>query len=170
LFLYASDVEFEGPGGSGMTAELVPSGNIVDETSIDLHTFAKSFIAGLVSRDRLAVRPHSPTDRRGFANVVRFLDNKIEQLEKAHESPRAIRQLVRVANELRPSNTGGYEGFEAALRSLQLTFASCPNPFYEEIAFSVPKPYAEATVMNLPKFQRQLVNEAADAFLQGVGE
>jgi hypothetical protein len=133
---------------------------------MDLHAFARAFIAGLVSRDRFAVRPHSPRDRKGFGSVVRLLDRKVEELERMKANPQAIRQLVRIANELRASNTGGYEGFEAALRSLQLTFASSPNPFYEEITFSVPKPYAEATVNGLPRFQRELVNEAADAFVR----
>jgi hypothetical protein len=135
-------------------------------TAMDLHTFTRAFVAGLVARDRLSVRPHSPRDRRGFASVVRLLDRKVEELERNRADPHVIRQLVRIANELRPSNTGGYEGFEAAFRSLQLTFASSPNPFYEEITFSVPKPYAEATVNGLPAFQRQLVNEAANAFVR----
>jgi hypothetical protein len=72
-------------------------------------------------------------------------------------------------NELRPSTTGGFEGFEAALRALQLTFSSCPNPFYEEITFPVPKRYAEATVGNLSSFDRNLINEAADAFAGAAG-
>jgi hypothetical protein len=97
---------------------------------------------------------------------VRLLDRKVEERERMKADTQTIRQLARIANQLRASNTGGYEGFEAALRSLQLTFASSPNPFYEEITFSVPKPYAEATVNRLPRFQRELVNEAADAFVR----
>jgi hypothetical protein len=135
---------------------------------LDRQRFAKGFVAELVSRDLVAVRPKSPTDRRGFASVVRLLDKKIHELQEHDADKAQVRQLIRIVNELRPSNTGGFEGFEAALRSLQLTFSSCPNPFYEEIAFDVPKPYARATVDDLPEFGRRLVDAAADAFIQEV--
>jgi hypothetical protein len=135
----------------------------------DTLAFMKGFVARLVLRNRASVRPSSPSDRRGFAEAIRLLDQKIEDLEKRGEEPKVIRQFVRIANDLRASNSGGYEGFEAALRGLQLTFASCPNPFYEEIAFSVPRPYAEATVENLPDVQRKIVDDVADAFLKGAG-
>ena len=94
------------------------SGKSVDV--LDLQGFAKAFVAELVSRDLVAVRPKSPTDRRGFASVVRLLDEKIRELQESGSDKGEIRQLIRIANELRPSNTGGFEGFEAALRSLQL--------------------------------------------------
>jgi hypothetical protein len=133
-----------------------------------LQEFAKAFVAGLVWRDLLAVRPQNPNDRRGFAKVVTLLDNKILELERIVGDKRQIRQWRRIANELRTSNTGGFEGFEAALRSLQLTSASCPNPFYEEITFDVPRSYAKATVDGLPEFSRTLVDAAAEAFVQEV--
>jgi hypothetical protein len=135
----------------------------------DTHDFVKAFVAGLVLRNRLSVRPSGTDDRRGFAKVVRVLDGKIDELEKRGENAKDIRQLVRIANDLRPSNTGGYEGFETALRGLQLTFANCPNPFYEEISFAVPKPYATSTVQKLSPLQRDLIKEVAEAFLQEAG-
>jgi hypothetical protein len=153
-----------------MPAFTASSGNEAGQGGVfDTSTFMKGFVARLVLRNRASVRPSSPNDRRGFAEAVRLLDQKIEELEKGGAEPKIIRQLVRIANDLRASNSGGYEGFEAALRGLQLTFASCPNPFYEEIAFSVARPYAEATVENLPAVQRKIVNDAAEAFLQGAG-
>jgi hypothetical protein len=136
--------------------------------ALDLQRFAKAFVAELVSHDLVAVRPKSPTDRRGFASVVRLLDQMVRELQERNGDKGEIRQLIRIVNELRPSNTGGFEGFEAALRSLQLTFSSCPNPFYEEIAFNVPKTYARATVDELPEFGKKLVNAAANAFIQEV--
>ena len=140
-----------------------------EQTNFDTHTFMKGFVAGLVLRNRSSVRPLSPSDRRGFAQVIRLLDQKIDELEKTGEDRKIVRDLVRIANDLRASNTGGYEGFESALRGLQLTFASCPNPFYEEIAFAVPKPYAETTVDSLPVVQRDLVNKVAEAFVEVAG-
>jgi|HubBroStandDraft_6_1064221.scaffolds.fasta_scaffold343550_1 hypothetical protein len=134
--------------------------------NFDTHAFIKAFVAGLVLRDRLSISPYGANDRRGFANVVRLLDKKIDELEKKGEDAKAVRQLVRIANDLRVSNSGGYEGFETALRGLQLTFANCPNPFYEEIAFAVPRPYAKTTVENLPPTHQTLIKEVAEAFLQ----
>jgi len=56
----------------------------------------------------------------------------------------------------------------SAANQVGMTFSSCPNPFYEEIAFDVPKPYARATVEDLPEFGRRLVDAAAAAFIQEV--
>lgn len=154
-----------------MPAYTAPSGKDRGQgTVFDTQTFMKGFVAGLVLRDRFSVRPYSPDDRRGFAQVIRLLDQRIGELEKRGEDPKVLRQLVRIANDLRESNTGGYEGFETALRALQLTFASCPNPFYEEITFSVPKPYAKTTVEDLPAVQQRIVNEVAEAFIKGAGD
>jgi hypothetical protein len=152
-----------------MPANTAPSGNSEQGPLFDTHAFIKAFVAGLVLRDRRSIRPYGAGDRRGFAQVIRLLDMKIDELEQDGADITIIRQLVRIANDLRASNTGGYEGFETALRGLQLTFASCPNPFYEEIAFSVPRPYAETTVDSLPPVQRDLVKEVAEAFLQEAG-
>jgi hypothetical protein len=136
--------------------------------TLDTHSFVKAFVAGLILRDRLSIRPYATNDRRGFAQVVQLLDRKIDELER-EGNVLAVRQLVRIANDLRASNTGGYEGFETALRSLQLTFANYPNPFYEEISFAVPRPYAKSTVESLPLLERQLITEVADAFVREAG-
>jgi hypothetical protein len=151
-----------------MPAAIAPR-DLAPAESFDIHDFMKGFVAGLVLKNRLSLRPQSPSDRRGFAKVVRKLDQKIDEFEHEKKNPELVDQLVQIANELRSSNTGGYEGFETALRSLQLTFASCPNPFYEEIAFSVPIPYAESTVESLPAPQRDLVKELVAEFLQEAG-
>ena len=53
----------------------------------------KGFVAGLVLRDRFSVRPYSPDDRRGFAQVIRLLDQRIGELEKRGEDPKVLRQM-----------------------------------------------------------------------------
>src|SRR5262245_3029671 len=103
---------------------------------IDLLTFTKAFVAGLVTRGAQSIHPQEPADRRGFQSVVELLDAKVDQLVAETDQRLLARALIRIANELRPSNSGSFEGFEVALRSLQLTFASCPNPWYDEIEFS----------------------------------
>ena len=116
-------------GNMNMPSDTALSGKKEGQgTVFDTQTFMKGFVAGLVLRERFSVRPYSANDRRGFAQVIRLLDRKIGELDKRGEDPKILRQLVRIANDLRESNTGGYEGFETALRALQLTFASCPNP------------------------------------------
>ena len=149
-----------------MTSQMAAFGKYGQTDSIDLQTFMKALAAGLVTRGMYAVHPRSPGNRRGFAEIVDILDKKIVELEQRNANQQQIRELVRITNKLRASNSGGYEGFESAFRALQLTFANCPNPFYEEIAFNVPKPYAEATIENLPEIYRGLVDEAAEAFVR----
>jgi hypothetical protein len=57
------------------------SGKETTSSSLDLQNFTKAFIAGLVARDLVAVRPQDPADRKGFASVVEVLDKKIQELE-----------------------------------------------------------------------------------------
>lgn len=96
--------------------------------------------------------------------MVALLDKEVQTLRNANGDRQAIRELARIANALRPSNSGAYDGFEAALRSIQLTLAECPNPFYEHITFPIPEDYAKATLDGLAEPYRHVVTEAAKAF------
>jgi hypothetical protein len=155
-------------GDSEKPAEvLVLSGKGVD--ALDLKTFTKAFVASLVARDLLELRPGDQSTRRGFAGVVKVLDERRRALQDEGGPKDLLRGLTKVANELRPSNTGAFDGFEAALRQAQLTFTTSPNPDYDDIVFSVPKAYAEATVGALPPEQRSIINQAVDAFVDTVG-
>src|SRR5690348_17169001 len=107
------------------------------QADVDLQSFTKALVANLVDLNVRAVSPHDTEDRRGFAGVVRSLDQKVKALQKAGASASQILAVAKIANELRESSIGNYEGFEAALRSLQLTFTASPNPFYDDIAFPV---------------------------------
>jgi hypothetical protein len=151
---------------TSMTTEMALSGS---DHRIDIHAFAKGFVAGLVARDVNAVYPEEDRDRRGFDSVIRLLDAKVDELKTDATSRGLAHDVVRIANELRPSNTGSFEGFESALRALQLTFATCPNPWYDEIAFSIPKTYALETINSLPAFYRSLIEAAAQEFVQSRG-
>ncbi|MGA7453187.1 MAG: hypothetical protein WBW73_18555 [Rhodoplanes sp.] len=148
---------------------MVSNSSAVSEalTEIDLLSFTKAWVASLVMRDIEAIRPHDPRDRRGFKRVVEVLDDEVNELISENAAARIILPLLTVANELRPSNTGAFEGFEAALRSLQLTFTSSSNPWYDDIEFPVSRTQAESFVSLLPDRQRELATAAAEAFVQG---
>jgi hypothetical protein len=91
------------------------------------------------------------------------LEKEIDALRsKGDIDKKWYRTLVSLRNQLRPSISGAFDGFESALRNLQLSFTSCPNPFYEEIAFTVTTPFAEAVVKDR---ERHLVEAAAKAFI-----
>lgn len=126
------------------------SGNGRDGEGPDIQTFMKAFVAALIARGQNAVRPRALPDRRGFQEVVDLLDKEAERIEASGEDHEALRAIVAVANQLRPSNTGAYDGFETELRALQLTFTRCPNLFYKEITFTVPEPYARSVIAALP--------------------
>jgi hypothetical protein len=86
-------------------------------------------------------------------------------LRKERVPSETLLAVARLANELRASDVGTYEGFEAALRSLQLTFTSSPNPFYDDIDFPVSKTQAKSYIENIPNFQKDLALSAAKAFV-----
>jgi hypothetical protein len=136
------------------------------ELDVDLHSFAKALVAMLVDLNVRRVRPHDMNDRRGFAGVVKALDAKVRSLKKEGVASGVILAVAKIANELRGSSTGSYEGFEAALRSLQLTFTASPNPFYDDIAFPVSQTQARSFTKSISSFQRELALVAAKAFLK----
>jgi hypothetical protein len=139
--------------------------SIADLKSIDLHSFTKTWVAELVSKNVEAIKPHDPKDRRGFAAVLNTLDRCIDRFKQQAFPYDALLPLLQVANELRPSNTGAFEGFETALRSLQLTFTSSPNPWYDDIAFPVSQVQANSFLTLIPALQREIAEEAANAFI-----
>jgi len=141
------------------------SQNLESLQTVDLQSFTKALVAKLVSLNVEAVYPHNPKDRKGFAGVVRMLDAEVKKLLREKASSDEVLAIARIANELRASNTGSYEGFEAALRSLQLTFTASPNPFYDDIAFPVSKSQAQSFTNAIPDFQRSLATSAAKAFI-----
>jgi hypothetical protein len=81
-----------------MKAQMALSGKQEPSSRSDLQHFTKGFIAGLVARDLLAVRPQDPAERKGFAEVVRFLDGKIDDLEKIGADKRWILNRKRTAS------------------------------------------------------------------------
>jgi hypothetical protein len=148
-----------------MTQQTSGSPNIRALKDIDLHSFTKAWVAELVDRHVDGVRPHDPVDRKAFAAVLKSLDHRIEELSKQNVPSEAILPLLQVANELRPSNTGSYEGFETALRALQLTFTSSPNPWYDSIAFPVSQVQARSFLSLIPHVLRDIASDAANAFI-----
>lgn len=131
--------------------------------SMTLAAFTKGFIAELVARDRLLIRPNEAADKAGFGRVVDALDRRVDSLVEAGDM-RSAGDLVEIANRLRPSNTGAYEGFESALRAQQLTFARCPNPDYDDIEFPIPKDFALTEVEALASPDRKIVRIAVSSF------
>lgn len=132
----------------------------------DSGTFAKGFVARLITEGASAIVPRRRADRLGFQRVLGILD---ERIALAREQPLQrdwYKQLVRLRNELSPSNNGAFDNFESALRDLQLSLTSSPNPFYEEILFSVSAPFAHAIFEELEEGPKDIVNRSAEAFLE----
>lgn len=135
------------------------------EANVDVQSFTKAFVAELVKLNVEAVHPHDVNDRRAFAKVVQILDLQVKGLLKKRAQQHTVLAVVKIANELRPGNTGTFEGFEAALRSLQLTFTASPNPFYDDITFPVSKTQARSFSESISPFHRELAHLAAKAFV-----
>ncbi len=131
-------------------------------------SFTRGLIASLVALGETAIYPKSPRDRRGFQSIVEILESEISRVKssKSEEEQELYRPLIRLRNELQASSTGAFDAFETALRNLQLNFTNCPNPFYEEIAFTVSVPFARSILAELPDSQRQLVEKAGSQFKQ----
>lgn len=130
--------------------------------------FFEAFVSSLVVRDLKGVSPDEARSRRGFSKVLDIVDGAVKQMRDKGGDEDSYRQLVRLRNDLKPSSSGSFDGFEAALRSLQLEMSNCPNPFYTEIAFTMPRSHAEARLGQLDPYGRELARKSAEAFLEEV--
>jgi hypothetical protein len=146
------------------------SGKVNDAQPMDVRVFTKAFIAALVDRGLVEIRPHEETTRRGFAAVINSLDTQADTLFEQRSDVDVGRQIMRVSNALRASNTGAFDGFESALRQVQLTFTSSPNPDYDEIAFSVPRVYARAVIAGLAPVHRAVIETVVRNFIAASDE
>lgn len=128
--------------------------------------FTTAFVSRLIELGESAIYPKSPRDRRGFWAVVGKLEEHIEALRKAtNPGDRSLyRSLVVIRNELQASSTGAFDALETSLRNLQLNFTNCPNPDYEEIAFTISRPFAEEVLQELPPSARAVVASVAEEF------
>jgi len=143
---------------------------IAEDKDLSLARFMKGFVAALLTKGAASIRPKADEDRDALRRVVDLLENEIQSSRSTPQTSAAnkrwLRALVRIRNELQPSPVGAFDGFEAALRNLQLSVTNCPNPFYEEIAFSASRPFAEATLKDeFEVRERQLLEHLADGFL-----
>jgi hypothetical protein len=126
------------------------------------NVFLRGLVAFFVMQGVTSIRPRSQEDRRRFLALL----EKLNELVKA--SPRddldSYRALVRLRNDLLPSNTGALDGIETAFRNLQLSITSAPNPFYDEIAFDIPLTYAESLFEQLAPRVKELVSSVGQAY------
>lgn len=132
--------------------------------------FARGFVASLVCQGADAIQPKSPSDRQGFRRVLETLDQEIARLREkggsAGEQRALYRALVTLKAQFSPSNSGTYDSFEAALRNLQMSLTACPNPFYEDIEFTVSDAFANSILGEFPDKEREVISAAAAAFLK----
>jgi hypothetical protein len=134
--------------------------------SLTVATFTKGFIAHLVELGETAIYPKADQDRRGFESAIRTLEQEIVRLKRSAENDDRdlYKSLVLIRNDLQASNTGAFDSLETAFRNLQLNFTNCPNPFYEEISFTVSPSFAKSLLEDLPEKIRNIVVKVADSF------
>lgn len=124
--------------------------------------FLRGLVAYLVQQGITSIRPRSPEDRKRFLALLNKLNQAVAGASR--ENLQAFRSLVRLRNELLPSNTGALDGIETALRNMQLSLTSAPNPFYDEIAFDIPPAHAESLLGQLEPADRDLITRVGRAY------
>lgn len=136
---------------------------------MEVHEFVQGFIAALVTKGMLEIRPETTRTRAGFRKTIEFLDHTTKALKEAKADPRTVRALSHIANELRSNGTGSFDGFEQALRREQLTLTRCPNPTYRQISFAIDDRYASWLINDLSDFKKAIVEGAVAQFAKEVG-
>lgn len=141
---------------------------LTPQAELSSQQFARLFIAALAARGRTAIMPNHPSDRAGLYKAFLYVRALVDDLRSSNDRDSDwYYSLVRVRNALKPSNNGSFDTVESLLRSQQLSLTSSPNPFYEQIALSVSKSYAEAMLSELNDREREFVSAVVDQFLEG---
>jgi hypothetical protein len=134
--------------------------------TIDVESFTRGLIAALVEGSRSSIQPKRPEDRRGFYKIHEYLDEEVRRAREGDDRE-WMKQIVRLRNRLMPGPTGAFDQFETAFRDLQLSFTESPNVYYEDIEFTISKPFATSTLESMDNRERELVKNAAKAFVSG---
>ena len=133
--------------------------------ALEFDQFAKGFVAALVELDQSSIQPKSPEHLRALNELYHFISQAVEQARGPSDSREWLRDLVRLRNSLVPGQTGAFDQLETALRDLQLSFTESPNPNYEDIVFTVSKPFARSALETFGNKERELVRSAAKIFM-----
>ena len=133
--------------------------------ALEVERFAKGFVAALVEQEQTSIQPKSPEHLRALNEVYNFIASEVERARDKPEMRSWFRDVVRLRNSLSPGQTGAFDQFETALRDLQLSFTESPNPNYEDIVFTVSKPFALSSLNAFNPNERELVRKAAKVFV-----
>jgi hypothetical protein len=136
-------------------------------STFEFDEFTRGFVAALVEAERHSIQPKNPIQRRAFYKVWRLIGERAEQARGSTAKQEWLRKVVRIRNRMSPGQSGAFDQFETALRDLQLSLTESPNPNYEDITFTVSKPFANSVLSKLNRAERALVREAAEVFLTG---
>jgi hypothetical protein len=133
--------------------------------SFTLHEFARGFVAKLLADGTTSLRPNDPAD---IDRLKRVYDYLIHEAQSARSDEDWFGDLLGLRNEFAPSYLGTFDNFTGELRNLQRSLTACPNPYYEEISFSVSQPYAASLFNEFEPKKRQLIENAVQKFSEHV--
>lgn len=139
-------------------------------TKLTTNTFTKAFIAQLVLSDFKSLCIDDWSSLQGFRSAVEFLDCCVERLNCSSTSDQypLFCFLVHIANELRPSSTGAFDGFKHALVCQQLTFCnlSVDDRNHRTLGFDISKSYAREEIVRLTKPVQLIIEQFTQAFVR----
>jgi hypothetical protein len=135
-------------------------------STFEFDEFTRGFVAALVEAELSSIQPKDPVQRLAFYKVWKFIGERAEQARSSTTKQDWLRKVVRIRNRMSPGQSGAFDQFETALRDLQLSLTESPNPSYEDIAFTVSKPFANSVLSEMSQDERELVRQAAEVFLK----
>lgn len=134
---------------------------------LTLKEFTRGMVASLVTANVGSIQPKRPDQRKALRAVWQHISKETERARKSHtQDVDWLKQLIRLRNGMAPGITGTFDQFETALRDLQLSFTQSPNPSYEDVDFTVSKPFARSRLARFDQRARKLVDDATTIFLE----
>ena len=139
---------------------------VATTAGFDARDFTRGFIAALVLKGASSLQPMNPVHRQGLYRVWDYLESEARKAEQSSDRG-WFKSLVRIRNRVDPGQTGAFDQFQTDLRDLQLSLTESPNPSYEDIAFSLSRPFADSLLEQLGGERSDLVRAAVEVFLGG---
>ena len=135
--------------------------------TLEIRDFTRGFIAALVMAGSSSLQPMNPAHRRGLYRVFQYIEDRTSKARQDGVRDQ-FKALVRIRNRIAPGQTGAFDQLQTDLRDLQLSLTESPNPSYEDISFSLSKPFARSLLQQLGTEKCGIVTEAARLFREDV--
>lgn len=110
---------------------------LATERPLPAESFARLLIASLTLRGACEIDLGSRKDRESLGRLVDEIEKIITEQLQAQPLSRMVKDLIRIHNQISPSDSGAFDGFEELITAQQYWIVSRYNPSLDKIKLSI---------------------------------